>query len=225
MNKTLSQFKYLDEEGNLENLPQAESKGSTQSGSNQKFSANKERRGKRFNIELLNIDDLSISNELSLPIVQAKILAARKGEAEKSTRVLLDTGASKGNYISTELYEVLVQEENVNTFPCNTQICSLINSSCVQCKTKIEINLKFLNEINDDYEVISFLACPLNSLNGVDIIIGYQDIVKNNLIEKMGSIFGKGDRINHDEKSTNQTQVDDGLSERRIMNTIFEKNR
>ena len=227
LKRSLSQFKQLDSVNNtlIDRKKSESSSGTTNNSGNRSSNpANKERRGKRLNIELLNLDDLTISDELHLPILQARIPIKEKEEAK--VRVLLDTGASSGNYITTQLYEMLIEAGNAKQYPCNIAVCSLFNNSCIHCKTKIELKLTIFNELNDEFEIISILACPLDTLSGVDVILGYKEVVRHNMTEKAKSLFQNLTLLNENELNQPEAENNrglDGIMERQIFSdTLYE---
>jgi hypothetical protein len=103
------------------------------------------------------------------------------------TFCLLDTGALGGNYISTEIRNLLERE---NAFKCKSKrrrIEGAIKGTYEETTKECEVSIRFVNELSKVNETIHFIAAIIHT--DIPIIIGCRTIKREQLANKLPSQF------------------------------------
>ena len=95
---------------------------------------------------------------------------------------MIDTGALDDNYVSAEIGNFLKENGAIATKCVADKICSCSKSMCFDCLGVVQLEVKFHNELINDFETISLKATIM--ISDFDLIIGRRDIFKYDLIRK-----------------------------------------
>jgi hypothetical protein len=95
---------------------------------------------------------------------------------------LIDTGATRRNYISTRVAEWL---SDAGALPTSApgRVCTALNE-CATLSSSYHFVCQFNNNVNNTSEKITIDATVLDSMSNTDLIIGLQTIIANDLVSK-----------------------------------------
>ena len=103
------------------------------------------------------------------------------------TFCLLDTGALRGNYISTEIGSLLKREDAFKCKSKRRRIEGAIKGTYEETTKKCKVSIRFVNELSKVNETIQFIA-EITHTN-IPIIIGRKTIKREQLVNKWPSHF------------------------------------
>jgi len=113
------------------------------------------------------------------------------------TFCLLDTGALGGNYISTEIGNLLEREDAFKCKSKRRRIEGAIKGTYEETTKECKVSIRFVNEVSKVNETIHFIAAIIHT--NIPIIIGRKTIKREQLVNKLPSQFIE--IINNDENT------------------------
>ena len=95
---------------------------------------------------------------------------------------LIDTGATRRNYISTRVAEWL-SEAGATPTSAPGRVCTALNE-CATLSSSYRFVCQFNNNVNNESEAVTIDATLLDSMTTTDLIIGLQTVIANDLVSK-----------------------------------------
>ena len=103
------------------------------------------------------------------------------------TFCLLDTGALGGNYISTEIGNLLEREDAFKCKSKRRRIEGAIKGTYEETTKECKVSIRFVNEVSKVNKTIHFIAAIIHT--NIPIIIGRKTIKREQLVNKLPSQF------------------------------------
>jgi hypothetical protein len=131
-----------------------------------------------YHLPLIGTEDVLITMSIFSPYLPFE-------QVKRTCKVLLDTGALRGNYISEDV-ACWLEGQGVQPNSCMSKVCGAIGDTCVSVTRSFVFMLEFYNECNLINETFKIEASVLKD-SQIELIVGRPTIITHNLSDKIHS--------------------------------------